>query len=167
MTANPVRTKAARQNLVIELVGSRAVRSQAELAHILAAQGITVSQGTLSKDLVEVGATRVRAADGQLIYAVPGEGGDRSAQAAELAAYQRRLSRLCTEVLVSAEGSANLCVLRTPPGAAQYFASAVDKAGWHEILGTIAGDDTVVVITRDPSGATVMAQRFLALTEHE
>ena len=72
-----------------------------------------------------------------------------------------RLARLCGEVLVSAEPSANLVVLRTPPGAAQYFASAIDRVSWPEILGTIAGDDTVVVITRRPDGGADVAARFL------
>ena len=66
---------------------------------------------------------------------------------------------------MSAEPSANLVVLRTPPGAAQFFASAVDKAELDTVLGTIAGDDTVLVITRDPKGGESVAQRFLTLAE--
>ena len=74
-----------------------------------------------------------------------------------------RLGRLCAELLVSAEGSANLAVLRTPPGAAQFLASAFDKAELPELLGTIAGDDTVLVIGRDPRGGPGLAAKFLAL----
>ena len=70
------------------------------------------------------------------------------------------------ELLVSAEASANLVVLRTPPGAAQYLASAFDKAELHEVLGTIAGDDTVLVIGRDPAGGDQLAHRFLSLADH-
>jgi transcriptional regulator of arginine metabolism len=66
--------------------------------------------------------------------------------------------------LVSAEASANLVVLRTPPGAAQYFASAVDRAGWESILGSIAGDDTILLITRSPSGGTDIAEQFLTMS---
>ena len=79
---------------------------------------------------------------------------------------QARLARLCAELLVSAEASANLVVLRTPPGAAQYLASAFDKAELPDVLGTIAGDDTVLVIGRDPAGGDDLARRFLSLADH-
>jgi transcriptional regulator of arginine metabolism len=74
---------------------------------------------------------------------------------------------LCAELLVSAEPSANLVVLRTPPGAAQFFASAVDKAELDIVLGTIAGDDTVMVIARDPRGGETLARRFLGMAVHD
>jgi transcriptional regulator of arginine metabolism len=135
------------------------------LAELLGERGIRVSQGTVSKDLLELGATRIRAADGSLVYAVPGEGGDRSAQAGVSPAADHRLARLCGELLVSAEPSANLCVLRTPPGAAQYLAAGIDRAAWPEILGTIAGDDTVMVITRESDGGDGIAERMLNLSE--
>jgi transcriptional regulator of arginine metabolism len=118
----------------------------------------------LSRDLVEVGAMRVRGADGHLVYAVPGEGGDRTPHVGEFASFEGRLAKLSQEILVTAEASANLVVLRTPPGAAQYFASAIDRVGWESILGTIAGDDTVFVITRDVAGGTDLAERFLTMS---
>ena len=159
-----VLTRTARLSRIIELLSTREVRSQAELSDLLAADGLHVTQGTLSRDLVEVGAVRVRGSCGQLVYAVPGEGGDRSPQAGEQVNFSARLARLCHEVLVSAEPSANLVLLRTPPGAAQYLASAVDHASPPDILGTIAGDDTVLVITRDPDGGAATAERLLALS---
>ena len=113
---------------------------------------------------MEVGAVRIRGSRGQLVYAVPGEGGDRSPQAGEQVNFAARLARVCHEVLVSAEASANLVVLRTPPGAAQYLASAVDHVDPPDILGTIAGDDTVLVITRAPDGGPATAERFLAMS---
>ena len=82
----------------------------------------------------------------------------------EFATFEHRLARLCHEVLVSAEASANLVVLRTPPGAAQYLASAIDRVGAADILGTIAGDDTVLVITRAPDGGSATAERLLAMS---
>lgn len=157
-------TKRARHATIIALLERRPVRSQTELAELLADQGLAVTQGTLSRDLVEIGALRVRGGDGHLVYAVPGEGGDRRPVLAESAAFESRLTRLCSEVLVSAESSANLVVLRTPPGAAQYFASAIDRVGWSSILGTIAGDDTILLITRDPDGGSRVAADFLAMT---
>jgi transcriptional regulator of arginine metabolism len=159
-----VLTRTARLSRIIELLSGHEVRSQTELSELLSADGVHVTQGTLSRDLVEVGAVRVRGSRGQLVYAVPGEGGDRSPQAGEQATFAARLARLCHEVLVSAEASANLVVLRTPPGAAQYLASAVDRADPADILGTIAGDDTVLVITRDPNGGAATAERLLAMS---
>ena len=163
-TARAPLTKTARHAKIIALLEQQQVRSQSELAELLAGEGIHVTQGTLSRDLVEVGALRVRGAGGHLVYAVPGDGGDRSPQQGEFAGFEVRLARLCQEVLVSAEHSANLVVLRTPPGAAQYFASAIDRVGWESILGTIAGDDTVLLITRTPDGGALTAERFLAMS---
>ena len=159
-----VMSKTARHAKIITLLEQREVRSQSELADLLADDGVQVTQGTLSRDLVEIGALRVRSSGGHLVYAVPGEGGDRTPHVGEFASFEGRLARLCSEILVSAEASANLVVLRTPPGAAQYFASAVDRAGWESILGTIAGDDTILLITRGPSGGADIAQQFLTMS---
>jgi len=158
-------TKTARHAKIIALLEQQQVRSQTELAELLAADGVVVTQGTLSRDLVDVGALRVRGAGGHLVYAVPGEGGDRSPQRGEFASFEARLARLCQEILVSAEASANLVVLRTPPGAAQYFASAIDRVGSDAILGTIAGDDTILLITRTPGGGALIAEQFLTMSK--
>jgi transcriptional regulator of arginine metabolism len=160
-------TKTARHARIIALLGAHQVRSQTELAELLAADGVQVTQGTLSRDLLEVGALRVRGTGGHLVYAVPGEGGDRTPHVGEYASFEARLARLCGEVLVSAEPSANLVVVRTPPGAAQYFASAVDRVGWESILGTIAGDDTILLITRSPDGGADLADRLLTMSRGE
>jgi transcriptional regulator of arginine metabolism len=156
-------TKTARQQRIVELLGRQPVRSQTELAELLGEAGLGVGQATLSRDLVEIGAVKVRDGVGQLVYAVPGEGGDRSPRAGEAAAFEARLARVASELLVSAEGSANLVILRTPPGAAQYFASAIDHVGLDDVLGTIAGDDTVMVVSRNPVGGEALAARFLSL----
>lgn len=167
MTAVTPLTKSARHQRIIDIVTAHPVRSQTELADLLGDHGVRVTQATLSRDLVELDAVKVRGADGALVYAVPSEGGDRSVTAPrESAAGRDRLARLCAELLVSAEASANLVVLRTPPGAAQFLASAFDKADLGDILGTIAGDDTLLVIGRDPLGGDALAQRFLDLANH-
>jgi transcriptional regulator of arginine metabolism len=159
-------TKSARHRRIVELVTQHEVRSQAELADLLAESGLRVTQATLSRDLVELDAIKVRSPSGALVYAVPAEGGDRRPSApGETAAATHRLARLCGELLVSAVASANLVVLRTPPGAAQFLASAFDKAEFPEILGTIAGDDTVLVIGRDASSGETLARRFLSLAD--
>jgi len=161
-------TKRARQQRIVELLATAQVRSQTELAELLLADGLAVTQATLSRDLVDLDAVKVRSASGALVYAVPSEGGDRTPVVArETAAGGARLARLCGELLVSAEASANLVVVRTPPGAANFLASAMDKAEPVDVLGTIAGDDTVVVISRDPEGGGALARRFLALANRE
>ena len=161
-------TKPARHAKIIELLSRFQVRSQAELADLLAESGLRVTQGTVSRDLVELDAVRVRDNRGVLVYAVPGEGGDRTPRPAmESAVAETRLARLCGELLVSADSSANLVVVRTPPGAAQFLASAFDKAEMPDVLGTIAGDDTVLVIGRDPAGGDALARRFLALANDD
>ena len=160
-------TKNARHQLIVELVGSREIHSQGELAVLLAENGVRVTQATLSRDLVELEAVKVRGASGTLVYAVPAEGGDRTPLApADTATGRARLARLLAELLVSADASGNLVVLRTPPGAAQFLASAFDKAELSDVLGTIAGDDTVLVIGRDPVGGDSLAHRLLAMAEH-
>jgi transcriptional regulator of arginine metabolism len=141
------------------------VRSQTELAEQLAQSGIEVTQGTLSRDLDELGAVKIRNSHGWLVYALPAEGGDPTPRAAEEGSVDARLVRVCEEILTSARSSANLVVLRTPPGAAQYLASAIDHAARPELLGTIAGDDTVLVISADPAGGERVAQWFLGLAE--
>lgn len=159
-------TKTARHAKIRELITRSSIRSQAELAERLSDEGVSVTQGTLSRDLVEIGAARVRGAEGTLIYAVPSDGPDRELQADQTeATTTARLLSLCKDLLISAEASANLVILRTPPGAAQFLASAVDHAGLKEVLGTIAGDDTIMLVTMDPSGGEAVAERFNGFAE--
>lgn len=139
---------AARRQVIADVLSRHPVRSQRELADLLAADGISVTQTTLSRDLDDLGAVKLRDARG-LVYALPGEGGDRTPQPAPDVAAGDRLTRVVAETLVSAEAAQNLVVLRTPPGAAQYLASAVDHSALAGVAGTIAGDDTVLLIARD------------------
>lgn len=159
-------TKTARQQLMIDLLNRNAVRSQSDLVDLLDGQGVIATPSTVSRDLVELDAVRVRNPDGTLVYAVPAEGGDRTPRVAgDSAAAQTRLQRLARELLVSADASANLVVLRTPPGAAQFLASAIDHVAQPDLLGTIAGDDTVLLICRDPLGGKAIAHRFTTLAD--
>jgi transcriptional regulator of arginine metabolism len=164
-TAIPV-TKSARQQKIVDLLQSTRIRSQTELAERLAAAGVSVTQATLSRDLLDLDAVKIRTPDGALVYAVPAEGGDRTPTVAGMSsASGTRLARLAAELLVSADHSGNLVVLRTPPGGAQFLASALDKAELPAVLGTIAGDDTVLVIGRDADGGS-LARRLLDLASH-
>jgi transcriptional regulator of arginine metabolism len=150
-------TKAARQDLIKRILQSTDVSSQAELAHALESQGLTVTQATLSRDLVDIGAVKVRRVGGTMAY-VSGD----SLEAHEDT--DNRLTRLCAELLFTADGSGNVAVLRTPSGAAQYLAVAIDGHDDPDIVGTVAGDDTVFVLSRDPDGGFALAQSFLDRT---
>ena len=135
MSERPVgASKAARQGRIVELLTRMAVRSQTELAELLAEEGFAVSQGTLSKDLVDVGAVRLRSASRRADLRDQRRGLRRP-----LAARRPGWCRLASELLLSAEASANLVVTRTPPGAAQFLASAIDKAGLEAVLGASPG----------------------------
>ena len=156
--------KAARQARIVELVGRQPVGSQGELAALLAEDGIAVTQATLSRDLEELGAVKVRAPDGgSSVYVVPEDGGPVPVRPA-MATTPLRLARLLGELLVAAEASGNLAVLRTPPGAAHFLASAIDRAGLSDVVGTIAGDDTVLVVARAADGGAVLAARLRELS---
>ena len=173
MTVTRPGTKASRQAWVAATLAARPVRSQEELARLLAERGMPVTQATLSRDLEEIGAVRVRAGDGSLVYALPEEPGGPGSRpggvgvpaGTEPDPVRSRLSRTASELLISAESSANMVVLRTPAGAAQFLASVLDHASWPSILGTVAGDDTVLVIARDPAGGGALAAQLLALAE--
>jgi transcriptional regulator of arginine metabolism len=161
-------TKSARQQKIAELLTRHPVRSQTELGELLAQAGLHVTQATLSRDLVELDAVKVRSSGGFLVYAVPAEGGDRTPRAGtETGASEARLARLCTDLLVSAQSTGNLVVLRTPPGAAPLLASSIDKAEMHDVLGTIAGDDTVLVIVDHDRSGDPVARRFTALADRQ
>nr|MBA3339807.1 arginine repressor [Geodermatophilaceae bacterium] len=148
-------TRSARHARIVELIDAGTIHSQSELAAALEARGVAVTQATLSRDLEELGAIKLRGVDGEAaMYVLPQEG------AAPLRPAQRAPDALVHrlgDLLTGVEFSANLVVVRTPPGAAQFLASALDKAGLPATLGTIAGDDTVLVITRDPDGGQALA----------
>jgi transcriptional regulator of arginine metabolism len=198
VTAVSPATKAARQAQIAGILARAQVRSQEELAALLASRGVHVAQATLSRDLEELGAVRLRGPAGALVYALPedpggpgsrpggmgaagperavghpaagqagpGQAGPAGPAVAEPAA-SGVLPRMAADLLVSAEASANLVVLRTPAGGAQLLASALDHSGWPAILGTVAGDDTVLVIARDPTGGDDLARALLRQAERK
>jgi transcriptional regulator of arginine metabolism len=161
--------KVARQARIAELVGAQPVTSQGDLAALLAAEGIAVTQATLSRDLDELNAVKVRSTPGgPLAYVVPEDGGaPPPPQLPAVGAPLSRLIRLLGELMVSAEGSANLAVLRTPPGAAHFLASAIDRSGLAQVIGTIAGDDTVLLVARDPAGGHELAGLMWTLSRRQ
>ncbi|MFE5776997.1 arginine repressor [Brachybacterium sp. NPDC056505] len=160
-------TKTARQERIVELLTTREVSSQAQLADLLGECGIDVTQATLSRDLVELRAEKVRGSSGGLVYQVPADGGDpgSSRRVASTELIGARLRRLIEELLASADVAQNIIVLRTPPGAAQFLASAIDRSVLPELVGSIGGDDTVMLVARDNEAADALAARLLALAE--
>ena len=160
MTAAPARTRVARQARIVELITQRAVHSQSELLALLEAEGIGSTQATLSRDLDELGAVKLRGADGGTpVYVIPDDG----SPVRGIEGGTARLARLLGELLVSADASGNLAVLRTPPGAAHYLASALDRAALHDVFGTIAGDDTLLVVAREPRTGAELVDRLQSL----
>jgi transcriptional regulator of arginine metabolism len=178
VSVSPV-TKTGRQAQIAGILARATVRSQDELAELLAQRGVRVTQATLSRDLEELGAVRLRGVDGALVYALSGSPGGPGSRPGGLAEghlraepstgpdreASARLARVAAELLVAAEASANLVVLRTPAGGAQLLASAIDHAAWPSILGTVAGDDTVLVIAREPASGAEVARSLLQLAE--
>jgi transcriptional regulator of arginine metabolism len=156
-------TKAARQAAITELLGSRPVASQTQLGQLLFDKGVQVTQATLSRDLEELGAYKTRTPQGT-VYAVPPEGQPRPGTAE---AVDARLGRLLEELCVSAEAAGPVVVVRTPPGGAHLLGAALDRAGLPDVAGTIAGDDTVLLVTRAPATpvAGALAERLLRLAE--
>jgi transcriptional regulator of arginine metabolism len=161
------RTQAARRTRIIDALSSRSIQSQEELRAVLADEGFTVTQATLSRDLVDLGAVKVSNGDARSVYALPSEpNGTRPEAAVEAAPVGlTRLARALHELAVSVDHSLNIVVVRTPPGGAQYLASAFDGAHWGSILGTVAGDDTVLIVTRGVEAGAEVAGAILGMAE--
>lgn len=157
MTSEVSTTRAGRQARIVALLSSRSVHSQSELAALLGDEGIEVTQATLSRDLEELGAVKLRGADGGSgVYVVPEDG----SPVRGVSGGTERVSRLLADLLVSTDASGNLSVLRTPPGAAHYLASAIDRAALPDVVGTVAGDDTILVVAREPMTGAQLATMF-------
>ena len=138
------------------MLEEHAVTSQDQLVELLAAAGVVASQVTVSRDLEELGAVKVRMAGGETVYAIPELPKDRVAP-------ESHLKRVLGEWLVEVSHSANLVVLRTPPGSAHVVGSAIDRAGLADVLGSVAGDDTVIVVCGERVGGETVARRLSEL----
>ena len=142
--------KPQRQHRIAKLLEDQAVSSQAQLVELLAADGIVATQATVSRDLEELGAVKVRIPGGTMAYAVP-------EHAKEGRAPDDHLRRVMGEFVVDVAWSGNLAVLRTPPGSAHVIGSAIDRAGLADVVGTVAGDDTVLVVCAEQVGGHKVA----------
>jgi transcriptional regulator of arginine metabolism len=144
--------KPQRQHRIARLLEEQVISSQIQLVELLATEGLMLTQGTVSRDLEELGAVKVSGA-----YLIP-EDGHRPLRPSEQA--PARLTRLLRELLTGVDASGNMAVLRTPPGAAQFLASALDRSGLPDVVGTIAGDDTILVVARDATGGAALAAKL-------
>ena len=140
-------TRTVRQALILELLEQNLVSSQMQLSELLNNKGVEITQGTLSRDLDELGAKKIRPDSGRAFYAV---GNTEETLAPTTVGTREKLRKMLDDLLVSSDHSGNIAVLRTPPGAAAFLASFIDRVSMDEVVGTIAGDDTVFVLARDP-----------------
>jgi transcriptional regulator of arginine metabolism len=145
--------KTQRQHRIGRLLEHHAVASQAHLVELLAADGVVATQATVSRDLEELGAVKVRLPGGDTAYALPELPKDRVAP-------EDHLRRVLGDWVVEVAHSANLVILRTPPGSAHVVASALDRAGLDGIIGTVAGDDTILVVASERAGGAKVARRL-------
>ena len=147
--------KTQRQHRIARLLEDHAVSSQSHLVELLAADGVVATQATVSRDLEELGAIKVRMPGGNTVYAVP--------EFESRMESEDHLKRVFGDWVVQVSHSANLVVVRTPPGSAHVVASAIDRAGLSDIVGTVAGDDTILVVAAQQVGGAKVAEQLSAL----
>jgi transcriptional regulator of arginine metabolism len=150
-------TKHQRQHLITKLLETKVVGSQTDLVDMLAGEGVEATQTTVSRDLEELGAVKVRLPGGDTAYALP----DLPSQQV---APEDHLRRVLGEWVVELDWSGNLIVLRTPPGSAHVVGSALDRSGFPGVIGTVAGDDTVLVVASEATGGAGVAKHLAAVS---
>ena len=161
------RTRAARRRLIERFISTTRIHSQRELQQMLTTHGFNVTQATLSRDLKAMRASKARTASGKQVYVLPEAGAPgqkRLPDDAEARANQH-LAHLAEELLVSVACAHGDVVLQTPPGAAQLMAAAVDDAMLPGVLGTIAGDDTILIATTGDAAGLASAQHIASLSK--
>lgn len=146
-------TKTQRQRKIAYLLAEHQVTNQDQLVELLADEDVTATQATVSRDLEDVGAVKVRSGGGISVYAIPDHPHDRVVPT-------DRLRRVFSEWVLGAEPSDNLVVVRTPPGSAHVVASAIDRSGIDTVLGSVAGDDTIIVVAAPPVTGEALAADF-------
>ncbi|QGG95208.1 arginine repressor [Actinomarinicola tropica] len=143
-------SKTQRQHRIARLLEANVVTSQTQLVDLLATDGVVATQATVSRDLEDLGAIKVRVAGGEPAYAIP-------ELPTEQAAPPDHLRRVLGDWVVETDHSLNLVVLRTPPGSAHVVGSALDRSGLPGLVGTVAGDDTVICIASESTGGGSLA----------
>jgi transcriptional regulator of arginine metabolism len=149
-------SKVQRQQAIARLVTRHAVTNQPQLVDLLAEDGIAATQATVSRDLEDLGAVKVRVPGGETVYAIP------EYEPARIAP-EDQLRRVMGEWVAEVRHSGNIVVLRTPPGCAHVVASALDRSGMQGILGTVAGDDTLMCVAEEGTGGADLAEHLREL----
>lgn len=147
--------KAVRQRKILEIINSQVVETQEDLANILKARGYEVTQATISRDIKELGLVKIHAGENKYHYALPQEN--------RLGNVYNRLERLFRDSVTSINDSENLILIRTLPGTAHAVASCIDHTDWKEIIGTVAGDDTILIIVKPKKLVKKVLQDFQKL----
>lgn len=148
----------ARQAKILEILDRSRVTSQVQLSELLLDEGIDITQATLSRDLDELGAKKVKRDGGRSFYMV---GGDLEQFDDQVNGPREKLRRMIDELVVATDHSGNMGMLRTPAGAAQYLASFIDRAGIPDVVGCIAGDDTIFILVREPMTGEEMVRNLV------
>jgi transcriptional regulator of arginine metabolism len=149
-------SKVQRQQTIVRLIEQHQVTNQPQLVELLEAEGITATQATVSRDLEDLGAVKVRVPGGATVYAVP-------EFAPERVAPVDQLRRVMGEWVAEVTHSSNLVIVRTPPGCAHVVASALDRSGLDGLLGTVAGDDTMLCVATEERGGAGLADTLREL----
>jgi transcriptional regulator of arginine metabolism len=149
-------SKVQRQQTIARLIEQHQVTNQPQLVELLEAEGITATQATVSRDLEDLGAVKVRVPGGATVYAVP-------EFAPERVAPVDQLRRVMGEWVAEVTHSSNLVIVRTPPGCAHVVASALDRSGLDGLLGTVAGDDTMLCVATEERGGAGLADTLREL----
>lgn len=150
-------TRNARQAKILEILDKTRVTSQVQLSELLLDEGIDITQATLSRDLDELGAKKVKRDGGRSFYVV---GGELEQFEDQVNGPREKMRRMIDELVVSNDYSGNIAMLRTPAGAAQYLASFIDRVGLPDVVGCIAGDDTIFVLAREPLNGKELGERL-------
>jgi transcriptional regulator of arginine metabolism len=146
-------SKTQRQQRIVRLLEQHAVTSQTQLVELLASDGLVATQATVSRDLEDLGAVKVRVSGGDTVYAIPELPKDQKAP-------EEHLRRVLGDWVAEIAHSANLVVVRTPPGSAHVVASALDRSPLPDIVGTVAGDDTILVVAAERVGGAKLAKKL-------
>ena len=149
-------SKTQRQQRIVRLLEQHAVTSQGQLVDLLGDEGLVATQATVSRDLEDLGAVKVRVPGGETVYAIPQLPKDQAAP-------EEHLRRVLGDWVAEIAHSGNLIVVRTPPGSAHVVGSALDRSGLAGLIGTVAGDDTVLCVAEERTGGAKLAKKLAEL----
>lgn len=155
-------SKTARQHIIQEFIANKNIESQNELLLLLKGKGFNITQTTLSRDLDEIGAKKITTNTGKTSYILK-KNADSLSSTSES---RNKLEKLATDLVIGVDHSANLAIIHTPAGAAQYVASIIDNASLNKVLATIAGDNTVLVVTKELTDGKKVASQIWEYVQH-